>query len=81
MAVALRYHATGESQASLSYNYRIGRSTVCDIMNEVPEKIREALSPIAATVPTSCEVWKRLANLNIFEGVLLQFALWHCSIF
>eukprot|EP00795_Rhopilema_esculentum_P010219 gene10219-18903_t len=38
LAVAVRYLATVESQASLSYNYRIGRSTVCDILNEVPEK-------------------------------------------
>ena len=28
VAVALRYLATGESQASLSYKYRIGRPTV-----------------------------------------------------
>ena len=34
MAVALWYIATGESQASLSYNYRIGRSTVCNILDD-----------------------------------------------
>ena len=62
VAVALRYLATGESQASLSYNYRIGRSTVCDILDEVPEKIWEALSPVAVRVPKSCEEWKRLAD-------------------
>ena len=39
IAVALRYLATGESQASLSYKYHIGRSTLCDILNEVPEKL------------------------------------------
>ena len=29
LAVALRYLAVGESQVSLSYNFRIGRSTLC----------------------------------------------------
>ena len=62
VAVALRYLATGESQAFLSYNYRIWRSTVCDILDEVPEKIWEALSPVAVRVPTLCEEWKRLAD-------------------
>ena len=38
LAVAIRYLATGESQASLSFNYIIGRSTVCEILDEVPEK-------------------------------------------
>ena len=62
IAVALRYLATGESQASLSYNYRIGRSTLCDILNEVPEKIWSALSPVAVKVPSSSEEWKRLSD-------------------
>ena len=62
LAVAVRYLATGESQASLSYNYRIGRSTVSDILNEVPEKICCALSPIAVAAPRSQDDWRNLAN-------------------
>ena len=62
MAVALRYLATGESQASLSFNYRIGRSTVCQILDEVPEKIWEALSPLSVAQPNTPEKWKRLAD-------------------
>ena len=38
LAVALRYLALVESQTSLSYNFRIGRSTDCQILKEVPEK-------------------------------------------
>ena len=60
IAVALRYLATGESRASLSYKYHIGRSTLCNILNEVPEKIWSALSPVAVKVPSSSEEWKRL---------------------
>ncbi|XP_065060188.1 uncharacterized protein LOC135687533 [Rhopilema esculentum] len=62
MAVASRYLATGESQASLSFNYRIGRSTVCQILDEVPEKILEALSPLSVAQPNTPENWKRLAD-------------------
>ena len=62
LAVALRYLATGESQASLSFNFRIGRSTVCQILNEVPEKIWGALSPISVAFPGSPEEWKRISE-------------------
>eukprot|EP00795_Rhopilema_esculentum_P005644 gene5644-10872_t len=62
MAVASRYLATGESQASLSFNYSIGRSTVCQILDEVPEKIWEALSPLSVAQPNTPENWKRLAE-------------------
>ncbi len=62
IAVALRYLATGESQASLSFNYRIGRSTVCDILNEVPKKIWDVLSPISMVLPKAENEWKKLAE-------------------
>ena len=62
LAVALRYLATGESQASLSFNYRIGRSTVCEILNEVPETIWNSLSPISVVFPGSPEEWKRISK-------------------
>ena len=37
LAVALRYVATGEGQASFSLHFRIGRSTVCEIFSKVRE--------------------------------------------
>ena len=39
LAITLRYLAAGESKASLSFNYRVARSTVCEILDEVPAKI------------------------------------------
>ena len=62
LAVVLRYLAVGESQTSLSYNFRIGRSTVCQILKEVPEKIWEILCPIAVKVPEREDDWKKLAK-------------------
>lgn len=62
LAVTLRYLATGESVASLSYNFRIGRSTVCDILDNVPEKIWSVLRPISVILPSTEENWKKIAN-------------------
>ena len=84
LAVALRYLAAGETQASLSYNFRIGRSTVCQILKEVPEKIWEILSPIAVKVPEREDEWKRLAkdfwNLWGFPNCLGAIDGKHCVI-
>ena len=62
LAVALRYLATGESQASLSFNYRLGRSTVCKILDEVLNKIWVTLSPIAVACPSSPDEWIRISR-------------------
>ena len=60
LAVALRYLATGESQASLSFTYRLGRSTVCKILDEVLHTIWFTLSPIAVAFPSSPDEWIRI---------------------
>ena len=62
LAVALRYLATGESQKSLSFNYRIGHSTVTSILKEVPQKIFEVLGPLSLQLPQNEERWKGLAR-------------------
>ena len=62
IGVTLRYLATGESQASLSFNFRIGRSTVCEILNKVPKQIWNVISPISMAVPKTHSKWKRLAD-------------------
>ena len=80
----MRYLATGESQATLSFNYRIGRSTVCEILNEVPEKIWNSLSPISVVFPGSPEEWKRISkdfwNLLCFPLCLGAINGKHCVI-
>ena len=43
LAIALRFLASGESQTSLSYYFKIGKATVCGIVEEVCEAIRTAL--------------------------------------
>ena len=35
---------------------------MCDILNEVPGKIWDALSPVIVKVPSSCKEWIRLSD-------------------
>ena len=62
LAVTLRYLATGVSQADLSFNFRLGRSTICKILEEVPMVIAECLRPISLQMPDSPEKWKKIAD-------------------
>ena len=62
LAVTQRYLATGETQASLLFNFRIGRSTVCEISNEVPKQIWNVISPVSMAVPKTHSKWKKLAD-------------------
>ena len=39
LALAIRYLATGNSQISLSFNFRLGKSTVCHILRETCEAL------------------------------------------
>ena len=84
LAETLRYLATGESQASLSFNFRIGRSTVCEILNEVPKEIWNAISPKSMAVPKTHSEWKKLADdfwcLPNFPWCLGAIDGKHCAI-
>ena len=49
LAVTLRHLASGESQQSLSWSFRLGRTTVSQIVRETCEAIWKVLSPIDGT--------------------------------
>ena len=56
-----RYLASGDSQSSLSYAYRVGRSTICGILSETCLAIWDALHSTYLPVPTEDD-WKIIAN-------------------
>ena len=62
LVIALRYLATGCSQQTLSYSFRVGRTTISNILTEVCSAIYEALSNIYLKPPSSAEEWKRISN-------------------
>ena len=61
LSLSLRYLASGDSQISLSYLFRIGRKTVSSIISETTYAIAEVLRPIYLTCPTTVEHWKTIA--------------------
>ena len=62
LAVTLRYLATGDSQQSQSFDFRIGKSTVSNIIRETCDGICQALLEKYLTAPESTEDWLRIAE-------------------
>lgn len=61
LQIFLRYLATGNSMTSLSYEFRVGISTVDTIIQEVSEAVWLALADKVFLHPTS-EGWKSVAQ-------------------
>src|SRR5882757_8064983 len=53
-----RYLATGNSQVSLAFNYRISPQAICGFLREVMLAICEILGPIYLPTPTE-EIWRQ----------------------
>ena len=62
LSVTLRFLASMESQVSLSFSYRIGRSTVSLILKETCNAIYEVLAPEYLRPPSSHEDWRNIAS-------------------
>ena len=82
LAVTLCYVATGESQASLSFSVRIGRSTVCQILNAVPEKFGILLVQFQLLFQVHLRNGKGFQNMSRISGALCLGAIdgKHCII-
>ena len=55
LALALYFLATGESQQSLSFSYRMGKTTVSKIVSETSSAIYKALKSLYFKSPSSRE--------------------------
>ena len=62
LSITLRYLATGESQQSLSFSYRIGRITVSNILSEVCKAIFDCLKSEYLRQPDTAEEWTNISN-------------------
>ncbi|XP_062514075.1 uncharacterized protein LOC134189727 [Corticium candelabrum] len=62
LAMTLRYLATGSSQVSFSFNFRVGRSTVCRIIRDTCTVLWEVLQPHYVKAPSNEEEWKGIAT-------------------
>lgn len=62
LSVTLRYLATGESQQSLSFSYRLGRNTVSRIVYETSVAIFECLKETYLKAPENSQDWKHISD-------------------
>lgn len=62
LCLTIHYLAYGNSQQSLSFSYRLGRSTVSEIIRETCEAIWEGLNERYCMPPTTKEHWKQISK-------------------
>ena len=62
LCLCLRYLATGEMQSSLSFSFRIGRSTISGIISETCSAIWTALKSHYMTSPQPRKDWENIAR-------------------
>ncbi|KAL4125837.1 hypothetical protein QTP88_010077 [Uroleucon formosanum] len=70
LTIVLRYLATGCSFAELHYVFRIGISTVAEIVREVCAAIWHCLKEICLPEPKK-EIWYQIANGFLREQIFL----------
>lgn len=62
LVVTLHHLASGNSHIDIAHHYRLGRSTVGEIIYDVSEAIWKVLQPQYLRVPCGPEEWKSIAN-------------------
>lgn len=62
LAITLRYLATENSQISLSFSFRVAKSTVSRIIKETCEALWHALHPVYVKAPSTEEEWIGVSN-------------------
>lgn len=60
--IFLRYLASGNSMISLSYEFRVGVSTVSDIVKKTADAIYDVLSPKVLMQEPNKQDWKRISK-------------------
>ncbi|KAJ8912482.1 hypothetical protein NQ315_014582 [Exocentrus adspersus] len=62
LIITLRFLATGESMKSLHYSFRVGHSTIANIIHEVTPTIYNVLKGEFLKVPTTTPKWTNIAK-------------------
>lgn len=62
LVLTLRYLATGMSQQSLSFAFRIGKSTVGKILAETYQELYDSLKDTYLRAPTTPNDWLRISK-------------------
>ena len=62
LSLTIHYLAEGASQQSMSFQYRIGRSTISGIIHETCQAIWEALHEVYLKPPSNKNDWKEISK-------------------
>ncbi|XP_064459189.1 uncharacterized protein LOC135369602 [Ornithodoros turicata] len=73
LAATLRFLAAGEYICSNSFNFLIGRSTLCGIVSETCQAIWDVLFPLHVTCPATVDEW-----MKVVAGFEERWNLPHC---
>ncbi|KAF6039169.1 hypothetical protein EB796_002509 [Bugula neritina] len=71
LAIALHHLAEGSSHKSIANHYRLGESTVSNIIYATCDALYEALQPTYLAVPKGKEEWKKIAEGFVFTRTTL----------
>ena len=62
LAVTLRYLATGDSMQTIAFSYRLGHSTVCNIIGKTCDALWNVLYKKYLKTPSNQTEWKRISD-------------------
>lgn len=71
LAVTLRYLTTGDSMQTISFSYRLGHSTVSNIIKDTCRELWNTLSGIYLRTPRTAEEWKKVSERFYLNGMFL----------
>ena len=62
LVLTLRFLASGDSEESLCFSFRISRAAICTILSETCEKLWEVLSSTYVRTPSTVLEWKKIST-------------------
>ena len=62
LVITLRFLSRGIAQETLAHNFRVGASTVSNMIKETCSAIEKVLPPIYLSPPSTPEQWKSISN-------------------
>lgn len=62
LVITLRFLATGDSQQSLSFSFRMGKATISKILTETSDAIYQVLKGKYLSVPKTKEDWIKISE-------------------
>ena len=62
LAVTLRFLATGDSMQTIAFSYRLGHSTVCNIIKDTCDALWCVLAPEYLRTPSCADDWTKISE-------------------